>query len=65
MSLITKQHLNSVLQIIKKLLSFKIDRSEVREINAIEVLAETDIVQPVADENNTVFLDENNKVYVL
>ena len=65
MSLITKQHLNLILQVMKKLLSFKIDRSEVREINAIEVLAETDIVQPVADENNVVFLDENNKVYVL
>ena len=65
MSLITKQHLKLVLQSIKKLLSFKIDRSEVREINAIEVLAETDIVQPVADENNTVFLDENNAIYTL
>ena len=65
MSMTTKQHLNLILQAMKKLLSFKIDRSEVREINAIEVLAETDIVQPVADENNTVFLDENNKVYVL
>ena len=74
MSMTTKQNLSLILQVMKKLLSFKadkeevatkIDKSEVEDIDAIELMAETNIVQPVADENNAVFLDENNAIYVL
>ena len=71
MSMTTKQNLSLTLQVMKKLLSFKADKeevvnkSEVEDIDAIELMAETNIVQPVADENNAVFLDENNAVYIL
>ena len=71
MSMTTKEHLGIFLQITKKLLSFKADKEEVvnkdeiDEGEALAVLAEADIVQPVADENNAVFLDENKAVYIL
>ena len=71
MPMTTKEHLGITLQIIKKLLSFKankeevVNRNEIEEIDAVALMAEADIVQPVADENNAVFLDENNAVYIL
>ena len=71
MSMTTKEHLGIFLQITKKLLSFKADKEEIvnkdeiDEGEALAVLAEADIVQPIADENNAVFLDENNAVYIL
>ena len=71
MSMTTKQNLSLILQVMKKLLSFKADKEEVvnkneiEEIDAVALMAEADIVQPVADENNAVFLDENKAVYIL
>jgi hypothetical protein len=73
MSLITKQHLSTVLQVIKKLLSFKadkselatkIDRSEIEPTVAIELVAETGLVEPATD-NGAIFTDENGNIYSL
>jgi hypothetical protein len=71
MSLITKQHLSTVLQVIKKLLSFKadkselatkIDRSEIEPTVAIELVAETGLVEPATDDS-VIFTDENGNIY--
>lgn len=73
MSLITKQHLSTVLQVIKKLLSFKadktelttkIDRSEIEPTVAIELVAETGLVEPATDDG-AIFTDENGNIYSL
>ena len=74
MSLITKEHSSLVLQIIKKLLSFKadktevatkIDRSEVEEEDAIQIVADMGLVSPIAAEDGAIYTDENGDVYTL
>lgn len=74
MSLISKSNLNIVLQTIKKLLSLKadkfelatkIDRSEIEEIDAIEIVTELGLVSPVAAEDGSVYTDENGDMYSL
>lgn len=74
MSLIVKSNLNIVLQAIKKLLSFKadkselatkIDRSEIEEIDAIEIVVETGLISPIAAEDGSVYTDENGVLYSL
>jgi len=74
MSLISKENLNIVLQSIKKLLSLKadkselatkIDRSEIEEIDAIEIVTELDRVSPVAAEDGSIYTDENGVLYTL
>ena len=71
MSLTTKQHLSLILKTIKKLLSFKADKSEVvfrneiEEEDAIELVAETGFVSPVAAEDGSIYTDENGYVYIL
>lgn len=74
MSLITKQHLSAALQAIKKLLSFKadkselatkIDRSEIEDTDAIELVVETGLVSPIANDDGSVFTDENGDLYTL
>lgn len=39
--------------------------SSVPDDEMLELLAEMDIVQPLANENNNVYVDANDKVYVL
>lgn len=69
--LITKHQLSLVLQALKKLLSFKADRSEVvlrneiEEIDAIEIAIETGLVLPTAAEDGSIYTDENGAVYSL
>lgn len=72
MSLITKNHLNFVLQTIKTLLSFKadktelatkIDRSELE--NSIELSAEMGLIEPVSADDGSIYTDENGVVYIL
>lgn len=69
--LITKHQLSLVLQALKKLLSFKADRSEVvlrneiEEIDAIEIAVETGLVLPTAAEDGSIYTDENGAVYSL
>ena len=71
MSLITKEHVSLVSQIIKKLLSFKADkaevilRSEVEEEDAIQIVADMGLVSPIAAEDGAVYTDENGDVYTL
>lgn len=74
MSLTTKGQLNIVLQTIKKLLSFKadkselatkIDRSEVEEIDALELVTEMGFVSPVAASDGSIYTDENGVLYSL
>lgn len=73
MSLITKNQFNILIKVIKKLLSFKadktelatkIDRSEIEPMDAIELVAETGLVEPAADDSY-VFTDENDNIYSL
>jgi hypothetical protein len=71
MSLTTKEHLSLTLQVIKKLLSFKADKSEVvlkkevEEIDAIEIAAKMGLVSPVAAEDGSIYTDENGALYSL
>lgn len=74
MSLTTKNHLSMVLQTIKKLLSLKadktelatkIDRSEVEEEDALELVAELELVTPVTATDGSIYTDENGVVYSL
>lgn len=71
MSLTTKQHLSLVLQTIKKLLSFKADKSEVvlrnevEEEDAIQIAAEMGLVSPVAADDGSIYTDENGATYSL
>lgn len=74
MSLITKDHLSLTLQVIKKLLSFKadksdlkakVDRSEIEEIDAIEIATNTGLISPVAAEDGSIYTDENGALYSL
>lgn len=71
MSLITKDHLSTTLQILKKLLSFKADKSEVvlrnevEEIDAIELAAKMGLVYPTTAEDGSIYTDENGVLYSL
>ena len=65
MTLITKDHLSLILQSIKKLLSFKIDRSEVREIDAIQIATNTGLISPTVAEDGSIYTDENGALYTL
>lgn len=74
MSLITKDHLSLTLKTIKKLLSFKadkselatkVDRSEIEESDAIEIAAKMGLVSPVAAEDGAIYTDENGVIYSL
>lgn len=74
MSLITKDHLSLALQSIKKLLSFKadkadlatkIDRSEIEEEDALAIVADMELVSPVAAEDGSIYTDENGALYSL
>lgn len=71
MALITKEHLSLVLQTIKSLLSFKADKSEVvfrreiKEEDAIEIVAELNLVSPVAATDGSIYTDENGVIYSL
>lgn len=74
MSLISKDNLKIVLQTLKKLLSFKadkvdldlkLDKSEVTEFKAVEIVKNTKLVEPAGAEDNAVYTDENGDVYTL
>ena len=71
MSLITKDHLSLILKAIKKLLSFKADKSEVvlksevEEIDAIEIAVEMGLVLPTTAEDGSIYTDENGALYSL
>lgn len=71
MSLISKGNLSLTLQTLKKLLSFKPDRgevvlkTEVEEIDAIELVTDMELVSPVAAEDGSVYTDENGVLYSL
>ena len=64
--LVTLKQLKDILLVLEgKIFKKTVNKDEIDEGEALAVLAETDIVQPVADENNAVFLDENKAVYIL
>ncbi len=73
MSLITKSQLSLILQTIKKLLSFKADKSEVvlrkeiSEDSALAVILATDLTPggiPVS-EDGAIYTDEKGNIYIL
>ncbi len=73
MSLITKDHLSLTLKALKKLLSFKADKTEVvlkddvKEVDAIELAMKTGLITsdiPVS-EDNSIYTDNDGKVYIL
>jgi hypothetical protein len=69
--LITKHQLSLVLQVFKKLLTFKPDReevvlrSEIEEQDALEILMEMNMVAPVMADDGSVYVDENGAMYSL
>ncbi len=69
--LITKHQLSLVITSIKKLLSFKADktevvlRNEVEETDAIELAAKMELVSPAAAEDGAIYTDENGAAYSL
>ena len=74
MSLTTKNQINMLTKTMKKLLSLKadktelatkIDRSEIEEEDAVNMVAEMGLVFPVADEDGAVYTDENGDIYTL
>jgi hypothetical protein len=74
MSLVTKDHLSLIIQTIKKLLSFKadkselkskIDRNEIKEIDAIEIATEIGLIAPVVAEDGSIYTDKNGNIYSL
>lgn len=72
MSLITKQHLKLVLQTIKKLLSFKADKTEVvlknevaTDEDIIKFVSEMGIADPVTTSDGSVYTNANGDIYVL
>ena len=71
MSLITKDHLSLTLKSLKKLLSFKADktevvlRNEVEEADAIELAAKMGLVSPITEDDGSIYTDENGVLYTL
>ena len=71
MSLISKDNLSLVLKSINKLISFKADksevvlRSEVEEIDAIELATKTGLVSPTTADDGAIYTDENGVIYSL
>lgn len=74
MSLVTKNQINMLTKTIKKLLSFKadkselatkIDRSEIEEEDAVTIATELHLVSPVAAEDGSIYTDENGALYSL
>lgn len=74
MSLTNKDHLFLTLQAIKKLLSFKadksdlatkIDRSEIEEDDTLAIAVDMELVSPVAAEDGSIYTDENGALYSL
>jgi hypothetical protein len=71
MSLITKDHLSLTLKSLKKLLSFKADKSEVvlkkevEETGAIELATEMGLISPITAEDGSIYTDENGALYSL
>ncbi len=74
MSLITKKQLSLTIQTIKNLLSkkadkseltSKIDRSEIKDDDALALVAELELVSPIAADDGAVYTDENGAMYSL
>lgn len=74
MSLITKNQLNSAIKVLKTLISFKADRdevkikldkSEVADEKALRIVAETGLVSPIAAEDESIYVDDDDTVFVL
>ena len=74
MSLITKDHLSLTIKTFKELLfrkadksdlDTKIDRSEIEEIDAIEIATEIGLIAPVVAEDGSIYTDENGNIYSL
>ena len=71
MSLITKDHLSLTLKSLKKLLSFKADKTEVvlknevEETDAIELATNMGLVSPATAEDGSIYTDENGVLYSL
>ncbi len=68
MSLITKEHLSLAIQAMKNMVANEIEDkvpASATDEDMLQLLSEMDIVQPLANANNSVYVDANNKVYVL
>lgn len=74
MSLITKDHLSLTIKTFKELLfrkadksdlDTKIDRSEIEEIDAIEIATEIGLIAPVVAEDGSIYTDKSGNIYSL
>lgn len=66
MSLTTKNQLQLTIQTLKKLLSFKVDRSELPDADhAIELAMECGLISPVVSNDGFIYADENGAIYSL
>ena len=75
MQLITKNHLNIVLQSIKQLLSLKADKSELAtkidrseiatDDDALDVLVYMKYVDPVSTLDNSIYTNSHGEIYTL
>ena len=82
MSLTTKNQLQITIQTIKKLLSFKADKTEIIEAkaeiankvdkhdlpnaeHAIKLATECGLITPIASNDNFLFIDNNDVIYIL
>jgi hypothetical protein len=67
----TLSQLKMALQAIKKLLTFKADktevvlRNEVEEVDAIELAAKMGLISPAVAEDGAIYTDENGCLYSL
>lgn len=75
MALITKEHLSLTLQTLKKLLSFKADKTEVNnkidkdkiatDDDILDLLLEIEFIIPASNNNNSIFINEKGEIYIL
>lgn len=74
MSLISTENFNIILQSIKKLLSFKadktelalkVDKSDITEYNAVALAHKTGLIKATCDEAGAIYTDEKGVIYTL
>ena len=71
MSLINKNQLSLVLQTIKKLLSFKADKSEVvlkdafTAEKALDLVIKMEVIEPLAAKDGTIYTTPDGIIYTL
>ena len=66
MNLISKGHLYLTLQTIKKLLSFKIDKSDIiTNEGTMDILFELGAIEPITTSNGSILTSKTGEIYTL